>query len=1035
MSSPNSDTFPTIELTPTPGGGSRLRSQLMDYGPPLFISRMRHHHSYDPNVTKTSDDPVGIVEAAVDRFWENSESEEGVACEPTFSAAPLSEYYGAITLPGGQRLHHSLGLDSFKVLMNPETQRPFCVIGHEISILVELPVDPDEPWEFEIPFPPQRLLHAAMRNIAPHDPPGEGETGFPMHTTEHAPPMMNAEERMAARMVRDLSGIQKGDTYRFQRRRGVVRPRDLSSGSSDSSSDRPPSSGGAESSAMTNTSSHDTTLVEALMEDLMQRAKKDLEARFSTKNDKQINPTEDEIPGLSLAELTDEEEESAPIKTGICPVCFELEHFPVDCPTSATANSGGFSTHITTDRGEPLMSCLDQPGGTWVYLDDIVVQRQLVTRIADGERVAALQQAHQTTLAPTLNALLTLPPLDAARYIHLMDAARRVREAFEDIARKIETRYTTDGTQVLEDATREMERAITKLATADPSTAPTVTVPGSDSVPTSYAAQVDAPTFNPHRGRPVTREHWSSSSAASDASSDEAVLLPRPVPVAPFTNQSSTPVTEWSVSESDFAINPQQIIDDAVRRVITQHPDREQPPSNVHDSVEGLPNITSLAEDSSTGSSAPPQTHDPKNRFLIRFGDVSNAEQQDTMRQWLALGREHMEGHNLQENSVSGEPIRHAFEILRGPLHDFVDFASMETSSSQRSQNLSALSLDLRNGQCDPDAVPDPTQSPTSLDFSLPSPLSDAPAIPTNSTSADVAEANTEGQAREPTQGNPGLKRKTPAGERLGEFQDGPRKRFRKFLGDSLWRMVVKREAFQAIHITNPDIIRMFAGVRLAILEGTRRIEGTAWHRYGITEVGAYFKRAGEQLANQRLSPNNQKEFPVAYARHPLLFDVEVAKIHAVLSVLVQHRRYELAGLLQDVLDLRLQWDYALSHIISAHQLEGEYPAAYLRYWQLLPYPENAYFHDSDDDSDDFDDESYEYSSELDDFGDFDLQYPEDHEERIDSEQEVRTLSSASPVPELTDEPSIYGGPNSDDHVFYLRRVEDWAASAAEATA
>ncbi|KAJ7439822.1 hypothetical protein FB451DRAFT_1191895 [Mycena latifolia] len=635
--------------------GSR-RSQPTDYGPPLFFSRMRHHHPYEPHLTKPSDDPIAIVEAAVNRFWENSESEEGVACEPTFSAAPLSEYYGAVTLPGGQRLHYSLGLNALKVLMNPETERPFCVVGHEISIFVESPTDPEEPWEFEIPFPPPRILRSAMLVIMPHDPPREGETGFPMHTTEYAPPMMTATERLEARL----------------RCRGTVRPSDLSSGDSDSSSDRSPPSSGTASSFTVDSGSNGTTLVNALAEDILKRVKKDVALQLTNELGKPLNPIDDRIPELSLADLTDEEEESAPIKTGICPVCFELEHFPVDCPTPATTDHGEFAKNITTDHGELL-----------------------VTRPELSE-------------APTLNALLTLPPLDAARYIHLMDAAWQVREAFEDVARKIETRYTVDGAQVLEDVNREMEAAIIKLATADPSTATAATVLEPDPVLTSHAAHVIPPKFNKHKGWPVTRATWSSSSAASEASFDEAVLLPHPLSVMPFTNRSSTPVTEW---------------------VIAQHPDQDQQSldGNPCDSAEEQ---TSPTDESSTRPPVPPQVQESGDRFLIHYGDTSNSEQQAVMHQWLALGQEHLEGHDQHENSVSGEPIRHTFEVLHGPLREFVDFVSMGASNLQRFPTLSAMPLDLRNDQRTSNAAPDSFQSPTSLDFSLPSPPSDTPAAP-----------------------------------------------------------------------------------------------------------------------------------------------------------------------------------------------------------------------------------------------------------------------------------------------------------------
>ncbi|KAJ7457075.1 hypothetical protein FB451DRAFT_1510759 [Mycena latifolia] len=751
MSSPAPEISSIIEPPLRSGNSSQHRSRPTDYGPPLFLSRMRHHHPYEPILTKPSDDPIAIVEAAINRFWENSNSEPGVACEPTFSAAPLSEYYGAVTLPGGQRLHHSLGLDSFKVLMNPETGRPFCVIGHEISIFVELPTDPDEPWEFEIPFPPPRLLRSAMTTIMPHDPPREGETGFPMHTTEHALPMMNAKERLEARLVCDLSETQQGEAYGFQRRHGIVRPSDVSSGGSDSSSDRSPPSSGTASSSAAGSSSNDTTLVDALAEDILKRVKKDVALQLTNEIGESLDVAYDGLPGLVSEELTDEEEESAPIRTGICPVCFELEHFPVDCPTAATTNHGGAPRYIRTDHGESLAAHSELSEGGLFYLDDVVAQHWLISRMVDNERASALQRAHQVALAPTLNALFTLPPLEAAWYIHLMDAARRVREAFEDVARKIETQYTEDGVQVLEDATREMEEAITKLATADPSTATAATVPEPDLVLRHMPLKSTPPHLIPTR----------------DGSSQE-----KRGPALPRLQMHLLTMLCFSRTQyrSRLSLTAQAHL------VITEHPELEQssPVDATHNSAKGPADIMDANKDPSIEPVTSHEAHDRRDRFLIQFGDASNSEQRDVMCQWLVLGREHMGSHDSQENSVGSEPIRHAFEILRGPLHDFVDFVPVEATSLQRSQTLSPLSLDLRDGQRDSDALPDPSQSPTSLDFSLPSPPADDPALPTNITDADVTEAGLDGT----TQGNAGLKRKAPMEERLREFQEGPRKRF-----------------------------------------------------------------------------------------------------------------------------------------------------------------------------------------------------------------------------------------------------------------
>ncbi|KAJ6492589.1 hypothetical protein DFH09DRAFT_1290957 [Mycena vulgaris] len=140
--------------------------------------------------------------------------------------------------------------------------------------------------------------------------------------------------------------------------------------------------------------------------------------------------------------------------------------------------------------------------------------------------------------------------------------------------------------------------------------------------------------------------------------------------------------------------------------------------------------------------------------------------------------------------------------------------------------------------------------------------------------------------------------------------------------------------------------------VRRAVLEGLRRVESLVWQRYGVAEFN----------------------FPSVYVRHPLLYDSEAARMDTIWSVLHHQQRYTLAGLLFEILTIRLRDDFAISHLFNAGFLDSQYPDA--QYWELLPYAEiNPY-----------DYPVYEDSDEDDEMGEFELQYPDSEDMQSASE-------------------------------------------------
>ncbi|KAJ7731342.1 hypothetical protein B0H16DRAFT_1469115 [Mycena metata] len=114
--------------------------------------------------------------------------------------------------------------------------------------------------------------------------------------------------------------------------------------------------------------------------------------------------------------------------------------------------------------------------------------------------------------------------------------------------------------------------------------------------------------------------------------------------------------------------------------------------------------------------------------------------------------------------------------------------------------------------------------------------------------------------------------------------------------------------------LTDSQIIELFGGVRLGILETIRRIEEMALYRFEVDE----------------------RSFPAFFTHHPLLHDFEAAKLQ-VLAHLLQRQGCEgPATLLYEILAVRLRDEYAVSHLLNAGYLDNNLPEETSRYWELM---------------------------------------------------------------------------------------------------
>ncbi|KAJ7828576.1 hypothetical protein B0H14DRAFT_3466258 [Mycena olivaceomarginata] len=398
----------------------------------------------------------------------------------------------------------------------------------------------------------------------------------------------------------------------------------------------------------------------------------------------------------------------------------------------------------------------------------------------------------------------------------------------------------------------------------------------------SAAACVVPPSF-PQRGRVVTRKTWSSSSPSPPNSTDESFEFVRRSREAPPDDSTALEPARWS-----------PIISQWIHEITGNDPSESDISSSAYSAVSSNASTSSGTEDSVDD---PPQKVPQYNPPSGEMAELHTA-----LYYWAYDGALRQIDTRHYEDAKGSEPAELALRVVHGSLQRFIDYGAMATDEVWRLRvfavhpptpfrPLTPLLTPIENlftipdGPLDssalftPDASdssgPNPAQSPTSLDFSLPSPpneaCADLPAIVRYS----------------------GSKRKAP------DDQKGRRQR---------------TFTFKATGILDANVIRKFAGVRLATIETVRRMEEIVWKLYGISE----------------------QSFPTEPSRHPLLHEYELAKMYTVLDVLRRNGRFRLANNLHNLLSIRLRDGYAVSQLLNARFLDANYPEFGEDYHDLL---------------------------------------------------------------------------------------------------
>ncbi|KAF8146052.1 hypothetical protein K438DRAFT_1991221 [Mycena galopus ATCC 62051] len=890
-----------------------------------YLSRSQFASPPLSAVALNASGPVATIVDAVTQQWQGLHDDQPLVANPTFVAAPNAIYHGEVQLPSGQILHRSTALNAFRVIRNGETGLPVTMSCHEFTFHLAAPDNLQQVWELEAPYPTDERLQQAMATMSPE---ALEELGYPTRATKEAPPMMPMEQRVRLNQV-DSSDTENGNGTHLPlpqfSRDGAAPAEDviaqpvtavsplvlgitIDAGLMRVASDvgeieRPTTpSFGKEGRQL---AQHE------LAREIHRRAKSSLRLDGDELFDSDSDT--DSMPALESVSSSDESSLFS-VDLGLCNLCFEPHH-AATCPLiETTLQQSARDEEATKKSDDPtdLRRALDAALGPflseWIELPEPSPLQTLVVAAHEA------RQAFEEEFSPERM------EREAERTVALLE--RAAVDALQEMARgrssDEESSLGSSGDQFFT-ATRQEDRADSPYPRSRQEVRADSPYPRSRR---SHWPNNPRFTLNPNSGIVVTRDTWSSSESprsssdsGSDSHYDNPGCLPAVPEVEPLTPGNWSPPASWVVHAS----SPAEFSSDS-----DSDGDSEED--------ELFPNTPDL-----DGRDLAPR---------YEFFDQHTAQILGELQHWVHAGVAQQEAQNQWEEDLAAEPGNLALQTLHGRLRRFLDYTAMAVEGVLRSPPSPPPYPFMASFQVTPDDEPGPDATSTTLDHSLPTtadPTLSVEQLTTNEypqtgggvkASAEGDVTGTINVTEDEASGRPelGTKRKHPEGEQNGLNQH------------------VTREALRASGLTETAAIRLFAGVRHAILETGILVEETVWPRFGITK----------------------ESLPTHFRHHPLLFDLEVAKLQTLAHVLQRHGREELAHILHELLAIRLRDDYVVSQMLSAGFLDFNYPEDISNYQELLRNPDSFETHHRNYSTA----AVYNYSTESDSDSDSELLYP-----------------------------------------------------------
>ncbi|KAJ7478687.1 hypothetical protein B0H11DRAFT_1916670 [Mycena galericulata] len=946
-----------------------------------YLSRNHYHHPGPPDALLGNDSPDTAIQKVVSGQWENYIRRHPLVVRPAFSASPQSFYLGRTTRSDGQVVHDFVNLNSIQVLYNSEDGRPFTLTGHLYSHLIQSPAATSVVWPLEVPYPADERIQSAMSSFTPLDDRNlhvPEDASRPTHEESNVSPTDDdaVAHSVSTPYCDDPAIYQVPQTstppsttrskdHQIQSTASAVTERKPSArhiGYSvifgEAVSDSSESDPGSPPPLQYVSDSSGSDAFEYVPVDPCESCKGPPHRVFhdcpvwrlpSYSADETglgtIYYMDDIISPEMLTKLLEEGEIDE----------FEPTHLgstqPQDAP--GLAFSAPDNTPVPA-QPVPLPDVPPATASTMVPSEDLVMQnlRQILGLTTDQSKniarmrdLARMAEAQAHTAFETLSAQLeTMRSEEAVAETECVDQPRMSTMMTEAILTHRKSFSLTMGLQsrsssssVESDECQDERVEKDAASVADPLRFGT---PGSVLGPMGDS------------GSQIVTDHGDSLAFAPLAVPSLSTETPNYSPIAPSYSPAVpailSPQTDRSVESDNDYVDPQAVIDDAVGRIISGAPPKrlvypESPPASPPASLSSEPSPTTSPHDDADSEVSNADTAE----FLAAIVDVTgfppifqfNDGTDNTVGNELVLWTERqMERATYTrkwEVDFAAESLKTAYNAAYGPLCPYLDFPLMAANNfrelSKHVQQYRALTRTLPPDYAGPhlvaaDAALDQPQSTVAMDLPRQSPAEQVP-----SSSAPVADHVDKTSAEDDD--HVGKRKGTDSGISTDEH---PRKRFRKFRGDSLRRHTLNAEAFKAAHLREPRVLGALALVRRELLSGIERVQDI------LVRERADFRAARERYfeENEWIIEYREDDPKFSGSRrlnHPLLFDVEAAKLQIIYILLYQRGLFELAALVDKLLALRFRDSYPIALLLTGGFLDYyAYPNDDSDFWDSL---------------------------------------------------------------------------------------------------
>ncbi|KAJ7771032.1 hypothetical protein DFH07DRAFT_953656 [Mycena maculata] len=958
-----------------------------------YLSRNHIHHPGPPDTEWARDLPEVAIKKAAARQWDRYIHKQPLDVNPSFMASPQTLYLGSTTCESGQIVHDLVNLNSVQALYNKEDGRPCVLTGHLYSRLVQTPSSTSVIWPLEVQYPSDERIQAAITSSYSSLDQSNLHDRFSSIMPSSTQGAQKAHLDSTTMPTRPVSHILRDDFETHQKFQLstppiTVWPQDTVLDKEHSTVIDPGHTGPDADEGNGRPAVPDRRATPSLGYTVIYG---------HVVLDSPPSDSESMSPLEPIPPSSDEDDPSHhlfPPKPGrvsqdLCDYCNGQRHEFYECLKwhlpPLVLDSGWDDSMDAIGEEEVTPEDVPMPRDSDSTPTNPLLPLQSkpsMTEVAvpEGENVA-LRSLHQILgLEPTalqdvahMRELAHMAAAQSQAALKIYDARLAELPARESESAADECAAPSSLVQVLTETLlmRRNSFGLT-LGTKASTEGRTGIIPPFEArsvITEALHFGPPGPALDPnHMSSEQLPEHTSGTSdnSPSESFNDAMAGLSFSTPsYSPIHSSSLSPISDRSVYYECEEIEPQEVIDKAIRSItagsLTKHfltpnspisPPGDYPSPTLSDPLAAVLPVDSSAvlpdEDEDSLSIASLDSDEFLTEInalmgfppIFQYQDGTDTAVSGEIIQWTEHAMERESFSRKWDADFAGGALKAARTRVYDSLHSFLDTDTM-VANNLRDYNRSIAQYRAmfrgdppeRSG-AEPVIIGGPHHAhPTpSAEVFIPQvpspPVSVHDSVDRDSGADDT---RTRSQSRHTLDG---FQFHTDSGGKRKAVDSGPSsptrpwKRLRKFRGDNLWRKIIHQEGFKATRYLNGDISYVWR----QILEGTQHLEDVLVRKKSDFRAARqqYFAEYGWVVGDESVGSN----FACSQqSQHPLLFDTELAKLQ-ILYILLHHRGYfDIAWVVNDLIRLRFKDSYALSLLLNAGYLDFLTPIETNDFW------------------------------------------------------------------------------------------------------